>query len=56
MKKLQKGSWGVVVAVGGALAITAWYDHNPVLAALLAVGTAAGAVFAWRATQRPRGQ
>ena len=31
--------WGVVLGVGGAFAITAWYADNPVLAAVIAVIT-----------------
>ena len=31
--------WGVVLGVGGAFAITAWYADNPVLALVIAVIT-----------------
>ena len=33
--------WGVVLGVGGAFAITAWYADNPVLALVIAVITVA---------------
>ncbi|WP_181767468.1 hypothetical protein [Streptomyces albidus (ex Kaewkla and Franco 2022)] len=40
MKK-NRGSWGVVVAVGGAIAITSAYSENYVLAVVVAVLTVA---------------
>ncbi|MCH6160338.1 hypothetical protein [Streptomyces marispadix] len=40
MKK-YKGSWGVIVAVGGAIAITTAYSENYVLAAVIGVLTVA---------------
>lgn len=46
MKK-YKGSWGVVVAVGGAIAITTAYSKNYVLAVVIGVLTVALAVGAF---------
>lgn len=43
MKK-NRYNWGVVVAVGGALAITSAYNDNYVLAAVLAAVTVVLAV------------
>lgn len=43
MKK-NRGTWGVVVAVGGAIAVTSAYGGNYVLAVVVAVLTLAVAL------------
>lgn len=43
MKK-NRGMWGVVVAIGGAIAITSAYQANYVLAGVVAVLTVVAAV------------
>jgi hypothetical protein len=54
MKWLNKGNFGVVLGVGGALSIIAWYDDNPVLAGLLAALTIAGALYVYWKFDRPQ--
>lgn len=36
--------FGVVLGVGGAFAVTAWYDDNPLFAAILAAATIVAAL------------
>jgi len=45
--KKYRGSWGVVVAVGGAIAITTAYSKNYVLAVVIGVLTLMAAVGAF---------
>jgi hypothetical protein len=53
MRPLQGSAFGVVIGLGGAFAIMAWYDDNPWLAAVLAVATIGAALVTYWRYDRP---
>jgi Flp pilus assembly protein TadB len=53
-ERYVKNGWGVILGVGGAFAITAWYADNPVLAAVIAVITIVATIVAYVRTRETR--
>ncbi len=53
MTRMQGAGFGVVIGLGGAFAIMAFYDDNPWLAAVLAGATIIAALFTYWRYDRP---
>lgn len=53
-ERYLRNGWGVILGVGGAFAITAYYADNPVLAAVIAVITLIATVVAYLRTRDTR--